>query len=313
MRSIWRGKILAWVPFLGVGHKALYSLFGRLSRFWRLIRLHVRRIWCDSVEETRIRRSGSRLARGEGRMPIVHLYAVCKNEVRLTPWFLQHYESCVDRFFVYDNGSTDGTLELLAGHPRVDIRHFETEGLYDEDAIVSIKNAAWKTSCGQADFVIVCDMDEFLFHPDMPALLSVMMQRKYTLLKPRGYQMVSESLPAFTGTRRLCEICPMGVADFHNYSKQVLFDPNQVDIRYRPGAHRANPQGRIRLFESSRAKLLHYKNVDRAEVLRKTQDYRAIFSPRSLAQGYSRHHRRTDEAVSNDFDYLLKLARNVID
>jgi len=36
-------------------------------------------------------------------------------------FFFRHY----DRYVFYDDGSTDGTLEVLARHPRVEVRRFE--------------------------------------------------------------------------------------------------------------------------------------------------------------------------------------------
>ena len=52
----------------------------------------------------------SRIRKGQ---PIVHLYAVCKNEAHIIPYFLKHYGAFVDTFIIYDNGSTDKSLKLL--------------------------------------------------------------------------------------------------------------------------------------------------------------------------------------------------------
>ncbi|NLB69974.1 MAG: hypothetical protein GX804_09915 [Lentisphaerae bacterium] len=52
----------------------------------------------------------SRIRKGR---PIVHLYAVCKNEAHIIPYFLNHYGAFVDTFIIYDNGSTDKSLKLL--------------------------------------------------------------------------------------------------------------------------------------------------------------------------------------------------------
>ncbi|TIU27589.1 MAG: glycosyltransferase family 2 protein, partial [Mesorhizobium sp.] len=50
-----------------------------------------------------------------------------RNEATLLPHLLDHYRSFgVDRFFFLDNGSTDGTRELILAQP--DSHCFHTEG-----------------------------------------------------------------------------------------------------------------------------------------------------------------------------------------
>src|SRR6185295_357335 len=54
----------------------------------------------------------------------IHLYTFGWNEMRMIGFFFRHYEPWVDRFIFYDDGSTDGTLELLASKTNVEIRPF---------------------------------------------------------------------------------------------------------------------------------------------------------------------------------------------
>ena len=44
----------------------------------------------------------------------VHLHALCWNEERLLPYFFRHYDDIVDRYYVYNHGSTDRSVELLS-------------------------------------------------------------------------------------------------------------------------------------------------------------------------------------------------------
>ena len=55
---------------------------------------------------------------------IIHLYTISWNEARLLGYFFRHYDRWVDRYFVHDDGSTDGTLEILRSHPKVVVRAF---------------------------------------------------------------------------------------------------------------------------------------------------------------------------------------------
>jgi len=239
----------------------------------------------------------------------VHLYAVCWNEEKIIPWFLDHYRRFVDRFFIYDNGSTDATLALLAAAPNVMVYPHDTGGVHDNAALLEVKNNAWKASIGKADFVVVCDMDEFLHHPRMVHLLAHMRKHSYTVLKPDGYQMVCERMPVHDGTCLLTERIVRGVADFQYYSKTILFDPNRVDIGFQIGAHRSNPTGMVKTYQSDRAKLLHYKYVDRDEVLRKVQTYRPRLPVGTM---HSRHYRISDGDAVAFFDQMLAAGRPVI-
>lgn len=303
-----RRKLLEWFPFLGPCHRIGHRALATSTRWGQLAHAACRRLWCGTVEEVRIRRAP---ADSEPR-PVVHYYAVCRNEELLIPWLMDHYAGLVDRFCIYDNESSDSTRAVLARYPKVEVIPFDTGGYFDDVANQRIKNTAWKASRGQADFVIVCDMDEFLYHPHLAALLATMKRRRYTVLKPRGYQMVGERLPAFDGSRHLTDVVTAGVPDFHNYSKAILFDPNRVEINYGPGAHRAHPTGEVKWFESRDVKLLHCKYVDRAEVLRKTRENRDKFSAENLAKGQGRHYRITDEEALVEFDQMLGAGRKVI-
>ena len=243
---------------------------------------------------------------------MVHLYAPCRNEQRILPYFMAHYGPFVDRFFIYDNMSTDATRALLAGHPNVEIVSLDTGGQFAHVERERMKNHAWKASAGKADFVLVCDVDEFLYHPHLDVLLALMKRHGYTVLRPHGYQMACEKLPDYDGTPITARVTAgMDVAS--HSSKTILVDPNRVkEIHFSQGCHCSRPEGRIKTFHSNHAKLLHYKYVDRDEILRKTRTYRANVSPESLAKGYGRHYLRSDEEVMALYDRILAGARKVI-
>ncbi|MBI4190914.1 MAG: glycosyltransferase family 2 protein, partial [Betaproteobacteria bacterium] len=50
------------------------------------------------------------------RRPRIHLYTMGWNEERLLPFFFRHYDPWVDRYVIYDDNSTDATLEMLHAH-----------------------------------------------------------------------------------------------------------------------------------------------------------------------------------------------------
>lgn len=313
MFSSWRQVLRDHVPMLGHFHRALHGAWAAAARWRAGVVTGINRFRFNVLWEARIRRVAGRDSRTRLAKPVVHLYAVCWNEERILPHFMAHYGPMVDHFTIYDNGSTDSTLELLATYPHVTVVRTGRGGVFDEGANLRIKNSAWKESAGKADFVIVCDMDEFLFHPNLDVLLFLMKKHGFTVLKPLGFQMVSEKLPAYDGSHLLTQLIPLGVEDSHNYSKTVLFDPNLLkEIRFSPGCHRSRPEGRVKVFRSDHARLLHYKYVDREEILRKTRAYRQTFSEESRAKGWGRHYLKTEKEMMEIFDRMLADGRRVV-
>lgn len=88
----------------------------------------------------------------------VHLYSIVWNEEEMLPFFFRHYDSLVDRYVIYDDGSTDRTLEMLGAHDRVEVRPFVRS---DPDSYVLaariLHDNVWKESRGHADWVIISD------------------------------------------------------------------------------------------------------------------------------------------------------------
>src|SRR5688572_6249373 len=102
----------------------------------------------------------------------VHLYALCWNEERMLPYFFRHYDSLVNRYFIFDNGSTDRSVEMLKLNPKVTLGSFKVEGDSFVIAALNHYNECWKQRRGQADWVIVCNIDEHIYHPDLKSYLS---------------------------------------------------------------------------------------------------------------------------------------------
>lgn len=177
-------------------------------------------------------------------------------------FFFRHYDPWVDRYVVYDDGSTDGTVDMLKAHPRVELRKFEWRfpGYFTKSNSI-MQNTAWKESKGRADWVVMVDVDEHLFVPGIPMreFLENYKSQGVTLAPALGYQMLSKKFPE--PDEWLCNTITMG-APYSQMNKMVLFNPDAIkEINTSPGRHKANPVGRLKFARRDELLLLHYKYI----------------------------------------------------
>jgi hypothetical protein len=188
----------------------------------------------------------------------VWLYAQCWNDEFMLPFFFRHYDPFVDHYVLFDDGSTDSTLSLLRDHPNVEVRQFIWS---DPESFVfseqSLSNRCWKESRGSADWVIVTDIDEHLFHPTMLRYLDACSDQGITLIPTLGFQMISEDVPATGET--LYQSRVFG-APWTQMMKPSIFKPSEIqEINFAVGRHTASPIGKVRVPQRDEVLLLHYK------------------------------------------------------
>ncbi len=188
----------------------------------------------------------------------IDLYTICWNEEAMLGFFFRHYDALVDRYVVYDDGSTDATLGILQSHPKVEVRRFQR--VVPDSYVASAQrhhNSVWKESRGRADWVIMTAIDEHLKHPDLAAYLARCKADGVTLIPAIGYEMVTTSFPS--ADEMLAHTRTVG-APLAKMNKLSIFDPNAVDdTNFEPGRHIARPTGRIRYPEADEVLNLHYK------------------------------------------------------
>ncbi len=171
---------------------------------------------------------------------------------------IRHYQQFCQRVVIFDNFSEDKTRDISASLG-ADVRLFGTKGVLDDQAYIDIKNSCWKNS--NADWVIVCDDDEILYHPDMPEFLEK--HKGMSIIRTQGYSMYSENVPR----EKWIEV-KTGTEDA-NYSKFVIFNPKKVkEIGYVYGCHEAKVKGiDWRDCPLEELMLLHYRSIGGIERL----------------------------------------------
>ena len=123
----------------------------------------------------------------------IRLFMAVRNEELRLPFLLNRYrEYGVDRFFIIENNSTDGTLEHILGQE--DVHVFQTSETYQ-------KNWNWMEwlleTYGKERWCVVVDADELLVYPhfenhNLHSLCAYLDQRRQTALKCVLLDMYSE-------------------------------------------------------------------------------------------------------------------------
>jgi hypothetical protein len=188
---------------------------------------------------------------------IIHIYSLCWNEERMLPFYFRHYDTIADRYFIFDDASTDASLEMLAKHPKVEIDRFHKQPESFVAGAHIFNDNIWKKSRNQADWVIICSIDELLYHPDLLNYLEQCRDAGVTAIPANGYQMISDTFP--DSEDPLYSQITFGMR-YKKMSKLAIFNPNAVtEINYNHGRHFANPKGRVVFPQQTDLKLLHYK------------------------------------------------------
>jgi hypothetical protein len=240
----------------------------------------------------------------------VDLYFSCWNNADMLGFFFAHYDSLVRRYVVFEDGSDDGSRELLAAHPRVEIRKMPSpvEAQSRTLRTLSVSETCWRETSADADWVIMVDVDEHLHHPNLGAYLRQCSDAGITIVPALGYQMIGPRLPL---SGRLADTVTMG-APWAQMSKLGAFAPSAIDeLRLTPGRHRAAPTGRVRAPERDELLLLHYKYIDFERVAERHRQAATRLNDLDRASGYGHRWRFTRQELQSDWDAFARQAVDI--
>lgn len=225
------------------------------------------------------------------------------NEAEMLPFYLNHYTAFCDKVVVYDNGSTDGSQDIVKSFKNTELREYDTGGTLDDVAITELQSNCWREEIGKADWVIVNSCDEFLYLPDannpydIRKKLTEFTEKGITFPTMRGFSMLDDGDESIYN--RLNEISPF-LYDYiktgwenGNDAKRVVFNPSEVTVDYHIGSHHCNVSGNVKESGESFF-LLHYSILGLEKALKKNEIYRQRFSQRNRDSGYG-FHRNNDE------------------
>lgn len=239
----------------------------------------------------------------------IDLYAACWNEERMIPFFLRHYEPIADRIVIFDDGSSDRSRELLTASPKVELRQLAPGPSYVLRHMVEM-NHCWKESRGRADWVIICDIDEQVYHnKGLRDYLERCRLDGVTILYPVGVEMVSAEFPPASAV--LSETVRQCVRSFI-LDKMAVFDPNAIEeINYRVGRHVASPTGRLIFPAQREVKVLHYKYLGLDYSMARSKDLRSRKTAFDWERGWGAQYLRPPAEFQSHFEELLREAEDI--
>jgi glycosyltransferase involved in cell wall biosynthesis len=246
---------------------------------------------------------------------IIKVFTICWNEEKILPYFLRHYEQFADKIVVFDNYSDDNSPSIVKNHPKAELRFFDTNGKAREDKEIKVKSNGWKKHKKGADWVIVVDTDEFLYHPKLVDYLKSCKRRGITMPIPTGYNMVGDHFPTTKG--QIYDEVTHGIKE-KKFDKYAVFDPHHIDeINYGPGCHPAKrriyqPTGTIEKEKNTDLKLLHYKFLGLDWIKHRYEALAERKSKRDLNCGYGKVYFSKPEVIEQKYKENVKQRKKII-
>jgi len=229
----------------------------------------------------------------------IHLHTLVWNEEKILPYVLRHYSKFCAKMYFWDNGSTDSSLDVIKSYPNTIIKEYDSGGEFSDPVNAHIKNTGWKESRDEADWIIVTDCDEFIYHPDIINFLTACKNTGYTFLKPFWCEMVADEFPVGDGD----------IYDYVQYGfripdgKPSVFDPKKIiETNFGMGAHHADPTGDIVWHTADSLRCFHFKQMGADYVYNRYAMYKNRMSKINLAMRWGWHYQQEIDGIKKYID-----------
>lgn len=221
---------------------------------------------------------------------VIHAHILAFNEEKILPFTLDYYSVICEKIFIYDNMSTDNSDSIYSRYPKVKVLKWDSKHQINEINYVQIKSNGYRQYSKDADWVIVCDCDEFLYHPNLIQKLKEYDKYGITLPKVNGYEMFSEEFPIYDG-KLITEKIKHGSGIVSTLCKQIVFKPN-VNLTYTVGAHSNNCPDCVTDYIPE-LKLLHYKFLNLEYVVNRYNFFNDRLSDLNKSNGWGIHYQES--------------------
>ena len=240
----------------------------------------------------------------------VCLITLCKNEEDIIPFCIDYWKKIADKVIVYDNYSTDSSVELLSKHDWIEIRKFESEGQNEfiqkqikEDSFVELRN--------EFDIILLCDMDEVFYFNDFDKTLDDFISGGYDVLMTPIYSLCEDFKPDYVEGKLLHELCHKfykqrmnHMTGFDNYSKLSIFNCKTVDkILMSVGQHYVQAYPNMKIMLSNDGFCLHIdKGFGLSYKWKKRQEMFKNLSKANKMNGFCVEYGQDYEALKKEYE-----------
>ena len=239
--------------------------------------------------------------------PSIDIYVLCWNEIQLAPFVVDYWKKVARHVYIFDNGSTDGSIEYFKKYSWISVNHFESDG-FNDIIHKEIKNKCWKGS--DADWVCVSDFDEVLYSEHFFDDVKWLDENGYTIVEPNWINCFSKTnIPQYEDDKLLHNLIDGGVI---GGSKKIFFKPSEiVDMNYGPGAHYCSPIGNVKIV--NKLNVIHFKNLGYDYILNRNHMYRNRLSETNKKYGFGIHYTFSDEKYISDMENDYKSIKPIKD
>jgi len=233
----------------------------------------------------------------------IHSHILAWNEEKILPYTLDYYSTFCEKIFIYDNMSDDNSDEIYKRYPKVEVIKWDSNNEINEINYIKLKTESYKERSRNqnVDWVIVCDCDEFLYHPNLIDVLVGYKSKGITVPKVCGHDMVSEIFPEYDG-KLLVDKVKVGSERYQPMCKNIIFNPD-LDVNYGIGAHSFNCDNAV-FSETEELKLLHYKFLGKDYVKKLYIDRAKRLSSFNKQNKFGEHY------FNLPFNYMNEMIKN---
>ncbi|WP_250433011.1 glycosyltransferase family 2 protein [Hanstruepera flava] len=236
----------------------------------------------------------------------ISAFILCYNESLMIRHTLNYYTTFCSEITILNNNSSDNSIEIVkTEYPNVKIKNFGVENSFREDTQTELKNNCWKNS--DADYVIVCDMDEFLYSDDLESKLNLLDKQRPAICSVIGYEMFSKKFPKNYNESLLDQV-KYGIRNYR-FDKSIIFNPKKIkNINYDFGAHTCLPEFYDKKAEDIliEFKLLHFKYLSKKYLYRKHLNYTNRLSITNIINEWGAEYREGKKHIDNKFKIAKK-------
>ncbi len=240
-------------------------------------------------------------------MSKICIYTFTYNNADILPFVIDYWKSYATKVIVYDNMSTDGTINLLQQYDWIELQQYDTHNKYDIDKINQIKQKCISNSklLKNIDYALICDIDEVLrYTNDLDKVLNEGIVNKSNV-NLNYYEVLFDKFPNYQQDILLQNFTEFAAVESQHISKKSI-KPVLINL------HASNSKSYINLD------MLHLKFLSLQYLLsRQKQKLRRVDQPYNFIYGntkecYSIYNDYKSCLMNNRYKFQLKRIKNNI-